>query len=148
MKIEVILIAESANSTLSQMRVSGAFFCFVIEDGHRPVKVAGETRIPAGQYKVKQRTHGGFYERYRTRHGHSFAIELENVPGFADILIHTGNTKEDTRGCLLVADQAGRLGPDYVGTAGTSTPAYTRLYAAILRAFTMGEVVEVEVCRK
>lgn len=148
MKIEVLPIAENQNSTLSQMRVDGAFFCFVIEDGHRPVKIAGETRIPEGVYKVKQRTYGGFYERYRARHGHAFAIELENVPGFADILIHTGNTKEDTRGCLLVADQAGRLGPDYVGTAGTSTPAYTRLYAAILRAFTMGEVVEVEVCRK
>lgn len=148
MNIQVLKIAESQNSTLSQMRIDGAFFCFVIEDGHRPVKVAGQTRIPEGVYKVKRRTYGGFYDRYRARHGHAFAIELENVPGFADILIHTGNTKEDTRGCLLVADQAGRLGPDYVGTAGTSTPAYTRLYAAILRAFTMGEVVEVEVCRK
>ena len=147
MKIEVVLIAESANSTLSQMRVDGAFFCFVIEDGHRPVKIAGETRIPEGVYKVKRRTHGGFYDRYRARHGHAFAIELENVPGFADILIHTGNTKEDTRGCLLVADQAGRLGPDYVGTAGTSTPAYLRLYSAIDRAMTAGEVVEVEVRR-
>lgn len=129
------------------MRVNGAFFCFVIEDGYRPVKIAGETRIPTGQYKVRQRTHGGFYERYRARHGHAFAIELENVPGFADILIHTGNTKEDTRGCLLVADQAGRLGPDYVGTARTSTPAYLRLYAEIERAMNAGEVVEVEVRR-
>ena len=147
MKIQVIKIAESANSTLSQMLVDGEFFCFVIEDGSRPVKIAGETRIPAGQYKVSRRTHGGFFNRHKARWGHKFAIELDGVPGFADILIHTGNTSADTRGCLLVADQAGRLGGDYVGTAGTSTPAYLRLYAAVARALDYGEEVSVEVVR-
>ena len=147
MKLEVIKIAESPNSTLSQMRLGGAFFCFVIEDGHRAVKVAGQTRIPAGTYKVQRRTHGGFYGRYNARWGHAFAIQIADVPVFADILIHTGNTKEDTRGCLLVADQAGRLGPDYVGTASTSTPAYLRLYSAVERAFLAGEEITITVER-
>lgn len=147
MKIEVIKIAESQNSTLSQMRVDGEFFCFVVEDGARPVKIAGETRIPAGVYKVSKRTHGGFYRRYTARWGHKFVAELEGVPEFSDILVHTGNTNADTRGCLLVADQAGRMGPDFVGTPGTSTPAYLRFYKAVERAFDEGEEVTVEVVR-
>ena len=77
----------------------------------------------------------------------ALAIQIADVPGFADILIHTGNTKEDTRGCLLVADQAGRLGPDYVGTASTSTPAYLRLYSAVERAFLAGNEITITVER-
>lgn len=144
MKIEVIKIAESADSTLSKVLINGVFFCFAIEDGYRPVKVAGQTRIPDGLYKIVQRKHGGFYARYKKRFGHTFAIQVADVPGFQDILIHMGNTKNDTRGCLLVADQAGRSGLDYVGAAGTSTPAYLRLYSEIEKAFTAGEAVEIE----
>lgn len=140
MELKVAKIAESKDSTLSALSIDGAFFCFVIEDGARPEKIAGETRIPAGAYKVQRRTVGGFYAKYRQRWGHAFAIQIMDVPGFQDILIHTGNTKEDTRGCLLVADQAGRDGLDYVGTAGKSTPAYLRLYSALEKAFEAGEV--------
>lgn len=129
------------------MLVDGEFFCFVIEDGARRVKIAGETRIPAGQYKVVKRTFGKFYERYKKKWGHKFAIEIQGVPDYTAILFHTGLTHLDTRGCPLVADQAGRLGGDYVGTAGTSTPAYLRLYAAVARALDDGEEVMVEVVR-
>lgn len=147
MKIEVLKIDESKDSTLSQMRIDGAFFCFVIEDGYRAQKVAGQTRIPDGAYRVEARKHGGFFATYRRRWGHAFAIQIMDVPGFQDILIHTGNTKEDTRGCLLVADQAGRSGPDFVGTAGTSTPAYLRLYSEIERALKAGEAIEITLSR-
>ena len=78
MNIQVLKIAESQNSTLSQMRIDGAFFCFVIEDGHRDVKVSGETRIPAGTYKVQRRTHGGFYGHFESR-AHLIAAALEQA---------------------------------------------------------------------
>lgn len=147
MQIEVLKIDETPDSTLSQMRVDDRFFCFIIEDGYREVKVSGQTRIPDGTYQIKKRTYGGFYEKYREKFGHRYSIEIADVSGFTDILIHIGNTIEDTRGCLLVADQAGRSGPNYVGTGGTSTTAYLRFYDAVEAAFEAGEEIEIKLMR-
>lgn len=145
MKIEVSKIAESADSTLSIMVIDSKYFCFVIEDGHRDVKVPGETRIPEGIYQVVRRTVGGFFNKYRSRYNHKFAIQLADVPGFQDILIHMGNTKADTRGCLLVAYGANYVAPNYEGV--NSTGAYLELYNRVAAAFDAGETVTVEVRR-
>ena len=93
--------------TLSHVLVAPAegdetFMCFGLEDRFRVgPKVAGDTRIPAGVYRLAWRTVGRFAARFQ-RKGYKGAIELCNVPGFTAILIHAGNTKADTTGCLLV----------------------------------------------
>lgn len=147
MEIEVLKIAESKDSTFSQMRIDGQHFCFVVEDGYRKEKVAGQTRIPDGRYKIAKRTVGGFFAKYRQRFGHAFAIEILDVPGFKDILIHTGNTDGDTRGCLLVGDIAGRTGINYAIAPGWSTPAYKRLYDVVESAFAAGQEVWIALAR-
>lgn len=55
-------------------------------------KVPGETCIPYGIYRAKTEMHKKF--------GH--CARLFNVPGYEGILVHSGNTPEDTRGCVLV----------------------------------------------
>lgn len=101
--IELRLTDETVNSTVSSLRFPGnKHECFTVEDGHRDVKEYGNTRIPAGTYKLIKRRHGGFYNKYKKRFGHDYVWQLENVPGFTDILIHIGNYKEDTKGCLLL----------------------------------------------
>lgn len=147
MEIEVLKIEETPNSTLSKMMIGGKFFCFVIEDGYRAEKIAGETRIPDGVYNVVKRTEGSFFSRYKKNFGHAYALQLSDVPGFQFILIHTGNTVEDTRGCLLVADGAALHKGNFTGTPGTSTPAYLRLYSAIDAAFRAGEAVTIVLAR-
>lgn len=64
-------------------------------------------------------------------------IELADVPGFTGILIHPGNTDDDTAGCLL---------PNYSGTCtsngifgGQSVPAYFDLYTKLIGAVEAGE---------
>lgn len=55
--------------------------------------------IPAGTYKV-------------IRHNspdHPDTWEVMNVPGRSAILIHNGNTKLDSRGCILVGDKFGTV---------------------------------------
>lgn len=90
-------------STISLISLDGKFVCFGLEDEHRTKKVFSETRIPAGVYDVKVRTWGGFHQRYAARFDyHKGMLEILNVPGFTDILIHIGNTEKDTAGCLLV----------------------------------------------
>lgn len=145
MRLHCQLIAETPDSSLSVLTVAGEFLCFVLEDGYRPNKVAGQTRIPPGVYRIAKRTEGGFFDTYRRKYGHLFSIELLDVPGFQFILMHIGNTIGDTRGCLLVA-----LGVDKNTNFALkkSTEAYLQLYEVVRLAFDRGEPVEIEISRE
>lgn len=145
MRLHVQLIAETPDSTLSVLTIAGEFVCFVLEDGYREKKIAGETRIAPGVYRVEQRKEGHFFEQYRAQFRHGYALELKGVPNFQYILLHIGNTVHDTRGCLLVG-----LGVGFNGNfaVNQSTAAYLQLYEMVKLAFDKGEVVEVEVSRE
>lgn len=105
----------------------------------------GETRIPPGVYNIAKRKAGKFYAQYRNKYRHEFSIEIENVPGFTDILIHIGNTVFDSRGCLLVG-----LGSVMEGfnSVTHSEAAYLQVYRLIRQAFERGEKVEIEISRE
>lgn len=80
---------------------------FTLEDPHQEIKIPGRTRISEGEYELTLRVHGGWHNRFSERYGdewHKGMIELKDVPEFTDILIHPGNTDEDTAGCILVGD--------------------------------------------
>lgn len=79
--------------TVGELYVNDEFFCYVLEDAVRPVKVYGKTAIPRGKYKVEL-THS---PRFRTH-----LPLLINVPNYVGVRIHAGNTSLDTEGCLLV----------------------------------------------
>lgn len=83
------------------VKVRGAFG-YGIEDVFREVKVDGVTRIPAGVRPLRKRTWGGFFEDYRDRFGHPFVVEVCDVPGYTDVLVHIANWARDTKGCLSV----------------------------------------------
>lgn len=136
MKLEVLLIAETTNCTLSQLRIDGQFFCFILEDGFREIKEHGKTRIPDGTFPVKQRREGKFYDQYSRQYGHEFVPHIDPVPGFKFILIHQGNTVADTEGCLLVGNAVERqTDGSFRITSGASSTAYKRFYLAIANGF-------------
>lgn len=104
-KIKVIRDTFTANCTLGKMYINGEYFCETLEDVDRGLnqslpleenkrlKIKGETCIPYGKYKgivnispAKKRA----------------LPRLLNVPAFDGILIHKGNTKVDSLGCILV----------------------------------------------
>jgi hypothetical protein len=119
------------DATLSIVSVDGRFICFGLEDEYREEKVAGDTRIPAGFYHVGLRTVGGFHGRYSRKFPdfHQGMLQVLDVPGFEYILIHIGNTDEDTAGCLLVGKGA-NVGSEI--TISNSTGAYKELYKAVI----------------
>lgn len=147
MNIFVEEIGTTPHSTASQMFVDNKPFGFVIEDGYRERKIPGETRIPAGRYRIMPRFIGGFYVRYKARFGHKFSLHVTDVPEFTDVLIHIGNTVKDTRGCLLVnaGIQLDRNGT-YYGI--DSTTPYKLLYNLVALAFERGEEVWIEIHRR
>lgn len=85
----------NADFTLGKLYVDGQFFCYTCEDEIRPAgqKVYGETAIPAGTYDIHM-TYSPKYKRVMPL--------IVDVPGFEGIRIHTGNSDDDTNGCLLV----------------------------------------------
>ena len=149
MKYEVLRVSSGKDSTSGLLfevdRGKRTFLAYTLEDEQRDVKVYGETRIPAGTYKLKLRTVGGFHTRYASKYGdfHKGMIWVQDVPGFEYILWHTGNTDEHTAGCLIVGNTQtnNRIAKD--GFIGSSVDAYKFVYPRVQSAIEAGLDVEV-----
>lgn len=122
------------------------FLCYTLEDEYRVDKVKGETRIPFGTYEIKFRKEGGFHNKYSQRFAdiHCGMLHITNVPNFEYILIHCGNTDEDTSGCLLVGDSQENNSLVSDGFIGKSSQAYKRIYKMIADELNRGEKVFIE----
>jgi hypothetical protein len=130
------------DSTIGGVSIDGRFCCFTLEDERRAVKVAGETRIPAGTYVIKLRAEGKLHEKYKGKFPgeHRGMLWLQDVPGFEWVYIHVGNTDDHTAGCILVGDAAVSS-----GELGQSAQAYRRLYGQVANAILAGEPVTITV---
>ena len=150
MKLEVLRFSDNGDSTNGLLfDVSDGkrkFLCYTLEDERREEKVPGETCIPEGNYSVGFRRVGGFDAKYSERFSdiHIGMLEILDVPGFKHILIHCGNTDEDTAGCLLVGDTQSNNKKVKNGFIGESTQAYKRIYAQIALALKQGEEVTID----
>jgi len=127
-------IYSDEDASFSILFIDDVFECFVIEDEFRELKVPKETRIPAGNYKIKVRTWGGFHARYQRKFYkfHKGMLELVGVKNFKDILIHVGNYEYNTDGCLLV--NSGILVSDDNISGQRSIPAYKKFYNKVIDA--------------
>ena len=145
MKLQVLRFSSESDSTnglLFDITNEIKFLAYTLEDEKRDEKVRGETRIPAGTYKIKLRTEGGHHNKYASKYGsmHKGMLWLQDVPNFKWILIHCGNTDEHTAGCLLVGDSQENNQIKKDGFIGKSGNAYKRIYPAIAKAIKNEEV--------
>lgn len=140
MLVTVERISSDKDTTISTVLIDGKFQCFGLEDEFREQKVAAETRIPAGLYDVGVRTVGGFHGRYKRKFSgmHKGMLHILNVPGFEYILIHVGNTDEDTAGCLLLgAGCYSQLGDM---SLQSSVIAYKKFYRRVIASALAGNL--------
>lgn len=105
MKLTLRRVALKPTYTIGRLSIDGKYFCDTLEDKVRDFnkdgdlldpgeeKVYGETAIPYGTYKITI----SYSPRFRRN-----LPRLQNVKHFEGILIHPGNTSEDTHGCILV----------------------------------------------
>jgi len=132
-------------TTFGQLFIDGVVECHTLEDAIREVegepvalwKIHGKTAIPSGRYRVTLEN--------STRFGPD-TITLNAVPGFTSIRVHTGNTAEDTEGCIIVGDQIYRSpGPGTYSmariTGGTVHGVLKRLKEKVRGAISTGAVV-------
>lgn len=85
------------NYTEGVLYIDDQYFCDTLEDRVRNLpteqKIDGKTAIPAGTYNIEWT----YSQKFRKP-----MPLVRNVPWFQGIRIHSGNSAEDTSGCILV----------------------------------------------
>lgn len=133
MKLHLERLQLDPGVTIGSLSVDDAWECWALEDEVRPAgaaKVPGKTAIPAGTYSVDI--------TYSPRFKMPLPLLL-NVPNFEGVRIHSGNTADDTEGCILVGQD--RLGQ----SIGRSRLAFQALFAKLSRAKARGEQITIEI---
>lgn len=133
MKLLLKRVALRETYTIGRLYVDNHLFCDTCEDKVRDIeregKVYGKTAIPYGTYKV---TLGVQSPKYSQRSNYNwcngYLPRLLNVPHFDGILIHAGNTAEDSAGCILVGENK------VVGKVINSMATLKRLYGILREA--------------
>lgn len=105
MKLTLIRKYKLPTYTIGKLYIDEEYFCDTLEDKDRgltdgmtvseisKIKIKKETAIPTGTYKVTI--------TYSNRFKKNMPL-INNVKGFEGIRIHSGNTNQDTEGCILV----------------------------------------------
>lgn len=88
-------------------------------------KIPGATAIPAGTYEIRDT----YSPRFK-----KMMLEVVGVPGFHGIRIHSGNTSDDTEGCLIPGLKQTPTGVSY------SRPAVEQLNRDIREKLKTGQV--------
>lgn len=104
-KLRIKRIAKQPNYTIGKLYIDDKYYCDTLEDTDRGLKqsdsleqikakkVYGKTAIPTGEYYVNL-TYSPKFKR--------ILPVIQNVKGYEGIRIHSGNTADDTEGCILV----------------------------------------------
>lgn len=140
--------------TIGKLFVDGVFFCNTLEDKDRGLtstmsiekikvmKKAAVTAIPSGTYNIRMDVISPKYsskEWYIKNCNGARMPRLENVPGYAGVLIHSGNTAADTEGCILVGKN------DVVGKVTKSKDYFLLLYNKMYTAYKKGEKITITI---
>jgi hypothetical protein len=116
--------------THGDLYVDGQWFCYTLEDVVRPVKIKGETAIPAGVYPVTLEKSPRFGPN---------TISVHKVENFKHIRVHGGNHENNTEGCPLVGMERTDTG------IRNCKPALDELKQEIGAALQAGEQVWLEI---
>ena len=146
MKLSLYRIRGSEESTIGLLYIDSFFSCFTLEDQFREIKVKGETRIPAGTYRMTLKKEGGKHEQYKLKYPdiHKGMLWIMDVPNFNYILIHIGNNDSDSDGCILIGDSVKQNITDN-GMLAESTICYKRVYPIVANELEKGNIVTIEI---
>ena len=148
MELKLRRIALKDSYTIGKLYIDGIYECDTLEDkvrdynkdgdlsDYNEAKVASQTAIPYGRYEVSMSVMSPKYSRrssYLWCGG--YLPRLLNVPHFDGILIHSGNTANDSAGCILVGENKVK------GQIVNSMETLKRLYPKLKSASETGEEI-------
>lgn len=141
--VELLLerIAKRKLYTIGKLYIDGEYFCDTLEDTDRgltsdmsedeimAIKINGKTAIPVGTYEVTLGVKSPKFStpKYQKQYGfcNGYLPRLLKVPGYSGVLMHIGNTPEDTDACILVGENKVK------GEVVNSTNTFKKLYKRI-----------------
>lgn len=130
--------------TIGRLYINGLYFCDTLEDKDRglydwlsegyikEIKVKHQTAIPYGIYKVLW-SYSPKYKRMMP--------EVLNVKGFSGIRIHSGNTADDSSGCILLGFNK------EVGKVLDSRKTCKKFYEIIEECYNKGASIQLEILK-
>ena len=153
LKLTLRRIARKETYTIGRLYVDGIYVCDTIEDkdrglkSHYPLeqikktKVYGETAIPIGTYIIDMdKISPKFSSRSWAKPYGGKIPRLRSVPGFEGVLIHPGNTADNSLGCILVGIN------DKVGRVSDSQRTFKRLMDEhLIPAYERGETITITI---
>ena len=141
MELKLTRIARRDTYTIGKLYIDSVYFCDTLEDRDRGLKqslpasvnrakkVAGATAIPTGKYQVTLKMQSPkFKKKKQYEFCNGYLPRLINVPAFEGVLIHIGNTANQTEGCILVGRNT------KVGKVLESGATFRALYAKLKEA--------------
>lgn len=151
MELKLKRIAKKDTYTIGKLYIDSIYICDTIEDKDRglsqstPIneikqkKVMHQTAIPTGTYKITLNVKSPKYSQsaYYKAYCDGYVPRLVNVPGFDGVLIHKGNTAEDSSGCILVGYNT------VVGKVLNSQKAFEIVYTKLKEANSKGEEISI-----
>jgi len=143
--ITVLRYLDDGQTSLGLLFLRNKFFAYTLEDSFQAEKIAGESRIPAGIYPLRFNLNDTpLTNTYRQRFPwFKHHLEIEDIEGFDQVYVHIGNTHQDTRGCILIADGVTTTAPEKMITH--SRLAYQRFYQRISSLLQVGEKVTIRI---
>ena len=144
MKLKIKRIFKGDKYTIGHLYINNIYFCDTLEDKVRNLpkepKIYGETAIPAGTYEIDMNTVSPkLKNRSWAKKWGGIVPRLKNVPYFEGVLIHVGNNKDDTDGCIVVGDN------QIVGGLVNSTIQFNRLMQRLVDANKRKEPITIEI---
>ena len=132
MEIKVIRNILTSEYTVGKLYIDGVYTCDTIEDRYRIIKskadkVYGVTAIPCGTYPVIL----DYSSKYSKLMPH-----ILDVPYFEGVRLHSGNSDEDSLGCLIVGEYMPGVAGGWVAN---SKIAYSKVFAKLKEASDKGE---------
>ena len=138
MYIQLVRESFTKKATEGKLFVNGEFECYTLEDTDRNLedggeKIYGETAIPKDKYNLAISMSNRFKK---------LLIEIQNVDNFTGVRIHTGNSSEDTDGCVLVGSSNNKTDDDWISN---SRIAYGKLHSKVEEALLRDEEITLEI---
>lgn len=152
MEIKVKRRFKGTDYTIGSLYINSIYECDTLEDTDRGLtndmplsviqtkKVYGKTAIPTGRYGIDMNiVSPKFKDRSWAKFCNGKLPRLRDVRGFEGVLIHVGNTADNSSGCVLVGQNKLK------GQVINSTETFVKLYNKMDAAHKRGEQINITI---